>query len=132
MGIFMKKLFKNLIIELKNSQISKRKFVFQPKTKLTIALLNILWNEGFILGYKVSHLNLEFLKVFLKYKENKPVINSIKLISKPGRRLYYKVSQLWKLDSKKKLFVLSTSKGLMTIHECKKTRIGGQPLFIIK
>jgi len=128
----MKKLFKNVIIELKNSQISKRKFVFQPKTKLTIALLNILWNEGFILGYKVSYLNLEFLKVFLKYKENKPVINSIKLISKPGRRLYYKVSQLWKLDSKKKLFILSTSKGLMTIHECKKTRIGGQPLFIIK
>ena len=108
------------------------RLVFQPKTKLTIALLNILWNEGFILGYKVSYLNLEFLKVFLKYKENKPVINSIKLISKPGRRLYYKVSQLWKLDSKKKLFILSTSKGLMTIHECKKTRIGGQPLFIIK
>jgi len=132
MGIFMKKLFKNAIIELKNSQISKRKFIFQPKTKLTISLLNVLWNEGFILGYKVSDFDFKSLKVFLKYRKNKPVINSIKLISKPGRRFYYKASQLWKLDSKKKLFVLSTSKGLMTVHECKKTCIGGQPLFIIK
>jgi len=128
----MKNTFKNVVVNLKNSQISKRNFIFQPKTKLNIAILNILWNEGFILGYRIYHLNFKFLKVFLKYRKNKPAINSIKLVSKPGRRTYYKVCQLWKLDSKKILLVLSTSQGLMTAHECKKSRIGGQPLFMIK
>ena len=128
----MKNIFKNAIIDLKNGQISKRNFIFQPNTKVTIALLNILWNEGFILGYKVYHLNSKFLKVFLKYRKNRPAINSIRLISKPGRRIYHTISQLWKLNSKKELLILSTSKGLMTIDECKKICIGGQLLFIIK
>jgi ribosomal protein S8 len=42
------------------------------------------------------------------------------------------VSQLWKLDSKKNLIILTTSKGLMTVNECKRAQIGGKPLFIIR
>lgn len=122
----------NICVNLKNSQISKRSFVYQPKTNLTVAFLNILWDEGFILGYKIDNLNSNWLKIFLKYKKGTPVINSIKFIYKPSRNISYSVSQLWKFDSKKSLIILTTSKGLMTIHECIKTRTGGKPLFVIK
>jgi len=104
----------------------------QPKTKLVIILLNILWDEGFILGYKIDNSDSSLLKIFLKYKNGNPVINSIKLISKPGRHIHYSVSQLWKLDSKKSLIILTTPQGLMTAHECKKTQMGGKPVFIIR
>lgn len=117
---------------LKNHQNSKRNFIYQPKTKLIIAFLNVLWNEGFILGYKVSTLNSNLLKIFLKYKNGDPVINSIKFILKPSHQIYYSVPQLWKLDSKKSFTLLTTQKGLMTIYECKKSQIGGKPLFLIK
>lgn len=106
--------------------------MYQPKTKLTISFLNILWDEGFILGYKINNLDSTLLKIFLKYKNGSPVINSIKLIYKPSRQIYYSVAQLWRLDSKKSLIILTTPKGLMTTHECKKTQTGGKPLFIIK
>lgn len=122
----------NLSANLKNSQISRRIFFFQPKTKLTIAFLNILWNEGFILGYKIENSDSNLLKIFLKYKKGDPVINSIKFVFKPSRNIYYSVLQLWKLDSKKNLIILTTPKGLMTAHECKKTQTGGKPLFIIR
>jgi small subunit ribosomal protein S8 len=122
----------NISANLKNNQIARRHFFFQPKTKLTIAFLNILWNEGFILGYKIDNSDSSLLKIFLKFKKKDPVINSIKFVFKPSRNICYSVSQLWKLDSKKSLIVLTTSKGLMTAHECKKTQTGGKPLFIIR
>ena len=122
----------NIPTNLKNSQISRRSFIYQPKTSTTIAFLNILWDKGFILGYKISNLDSNLLKVFLKYKNGDPVINSIKFVFKPSRNIQYSTAQLWKLDTKKSFTVLTTSKGLMTAHECKKTQIGGKPLFIIK
>ena len=128
----MKNTLWNISTNLKNSQISQRNCMCQPKTKLTILFLNILWDEGFILGYKIDNSDSSLLKIFLKYKKGDPVINSIKFIFKPSRHIYYSVSQLWKLDSKKSLIILTTSKGLMTAHECKKTQTGGKPLFIIR
>ena len=59
-------------------------------------LLNVLWSEGFILGY--TKIDSKHLKIFLKYKKGKPAINSIKLISKPSTRIYYSVKQLWKFN----------------------------------
>jgi small subunit ribosomal protein S8 len=128
----MKNILWNIPATIKNSLLSRRIYVYQPKTKLTIAFLNILWNEGFILGYKISNFDSNLFKVFLKYKNKIPVISSIKFIFKPSRHIYYSVSQLWQLDSKKSLIILTTSKGLMTVSECKKNQIGGKPLFLIK
>jgi len=117
---------------LKNGQLSKRNFIYHPKTNLTIAFLNILWNEGFILGYKIDNFNTKRLKIFLKYKKGNPVINLIKFVYKPSRNLSYSVSQLWKFDLKKSLIILTTSNGLMTAPECIKIKKGGTPLFLIK
>ena len=106
--------------------------MYQPKTNLIITFLNILWDEGFILGYKIDNSDSSLVKIFLKYKNGNPVINTMKLISKPSRHIFYSASQLWKLDSKKNLIILTTSKGLMTAHECKKNQMGGKPVFIIR
>ena len=122
----------NISTNIKNSQISQKNYMRQPKTKLTIAFLNILWDEGLILSYKIDKLDSSLLNIFLKYKDGYPVINSIKFVFKPSRSIYYSVSQLWNLDSKKSLIILTTPKGLMTVQECKKTQTGGKPLFIIR
>jgi len=66
----------------------------QPKTNLIITFLNILWDEGFILGYKIDNLDSSLLKIFLKYKNGNPIITTIKFITKPSRHIYYSVSQL--------------------------------------
>lgn len=66
----------------------------QPKTNLIITFLNILWDEGFILGYKIDNLDSSLLKIFLKYKNGNPIITTIKFITKPSRHIYYSASQL--------------------------------------
>lgn len=120
-----------MFASLKNGQLAKRDFVYQRQKKICESFLKILWDEGFILGYKMAEEKQGYLKIFLKYKNNRPVINSIKLISKPSRRLYYSVHQIWKINSSKVFIIFSTNKGLKSINSCKKLKIGGEPFILI-
>ena len=128
----MKNYLWNMFANINNGQIVKKSFILQPKTKFCAAFLNVLWDEGFILGYRISKTNTNMFKIFLKYKNGKPVINSLKFITKPGYRVYYSAKQLWKINPNKGTIILSTNKGLMSINECKKLNIGGEPFIIIK
>lgn len=114
---------------IKKGQLSRRNFIVNKRKKVCELFLQILWDEGFILGYKIDSNNN--IKIFLKYKHETPVINSIKLISKPSRRLYYSIKQIWKIDSSKYFIIFSTNKGLKSISECKKLKIGGEPYILI-
>ena len=128
----MKNYFWNMFANLKNGQLAKRSYVHQKKKKLCQLFLDILWDEGFIVGYKIENEKEDRIKIFLKYVENgKPSINNIKAISKPGRRIYYSLKQIWKIDSSKTLIIFSTNQGLKTLAECKKLKLGGEPLIAI-
>lgn len=127
----MKNYFWNMFANIKNGQLAKKSFIYQKRKKICENFLKVLWDEGFILGYKISNKNSNQIKIFLKYKNEEPVISSIKLITKPSRRIYYSIDQIWKLDSNKTFIIFSTNKGLKTIIDCKKLKIGGEPFFII-
>lgn len=116
---------------IKNGQLAKKMFIYQKRKKNCEEFLKILWDEGFILGYKIDPFNSDKLKIFLKYKNEEPVINSIKFITKPGKRVYYSIKQIWEIDSTKNFIIFSTNKGLKTIIDCKKQKIGGEPFLII-
>ena len=113
---------------IKNGSLSKRSFILCRKKKTCADFLKILWSEGYILGYSVEN---DKLKIYLKYVNNVPAIKSLNTISKPGRRIYLKVKQIWKIDSNKNFIIFSTSKGFKTIVDCKKLKIGGEPILII-
>ena len=121
-----------MFANIKNGQLAKRSYILQKRKKLCELILNILWTEGFIIGYKVEGKNQKNLKIFLKYVDNgKPSINNIKIISKPGRRISYSLKQIWKIESRKTLIIFSTNQGLKTLSECKKLQLGGEPLITI-
>lgn len=127
----MKHYLYNMLTNIKNGQLAKQNFVCQTRKKICESFLKILWNEGFILGYTVDSNDLNKLKIFLKYKNNRPAINSIKFISKPSRQIYYSINQIWKIDSSKSFIIFSTNKGLKSIVDCKKLNIGGEPIIVI-
>ena len=128
----MKNYFWNMFTNIRNGQLAKRSFIYQKKKKLCESFLKILWNEDFIVGYKISTLREGSIKIFLKYMDNgRPAINNIKLITKPGRRVSYSIKQIWKIDSNKFFLIFSTNKGLQTIEGCKKLKIGGELLALI-
>jgi small subunit ribosomal protein S8 len=127
----MKNYLWNMFANIKNGQMSGRSVILQRRKKICEAFLKILWTEGFILGYQIDDKNTNQLKIFLKYIKSKPAIHSIKLLSKPSRRLYYSTKHIWKINSNKSFIIFSTNKGLKSILECKKLRIGGEPFIAI-
>ena len=128
----MKNYLWNIFANIKNGQMAKKSVIIESKKNINESFLKILWDEGFISGYRIFALNEQKVEIFLKYtRTGKPVINSLKGLSKPGRRLYYSAKQIWKLDSSKTFIIFSTNQGLKTINQCKKNRIGGEPLVIV-
>jgi len=135
----MKNYLWNMFANINNGQLAKRSFVWHPKKKICEKFLDLLWGEGLISGYRSGFQKVnntykknDVTKIFLKYKNGKPVINSIKRVTKPGRRVYYTVKQIWKLNNTggEVLVIFSTNKGLKTLDECKKLGIGGE-LYIV-
>lgn len=120
-----------MFANIKNGQTAKRSFIYQPKKKICEDFLKILWDEGFIVNYKISKKDNKKLQIFLKYKKNKPSIKSIKVISAQSRKIYYSVNQIWKMDSNKSFLIISTSQGLKSLVDCKKYKFGGEPFILI-
>ena len=127
----MKNYLWNMFTSIKNGQQAKRDFIYHARKKICESFLKILWDEGFIAWYSISVEYPKKLKIFLKYSNNRPVINSINFVSKPGRRIYYSINQIWKIDSSKSFIIFSTNKGLKSVTECKKVKIGGEPFIVV-
>lgn len=127
----MKNYFWNMFANIKNGQLARKSFIYQKRKKICEELLKVLWEEGFILGFRISIKNSNFIKIFLKYKNEIPIINYIYIISKPSRRIYYSLKQIWKIKSNKSCIIISTNQGFKTIVECKKLGIGGEPVAVI-
>ena len=121
-----------MFASIKNGQTAKKSVIIQSRKNMCEHILKLLWDEGFITGYRISLENNRKLEIFLKYeKTGKPTINTIKTLSKPGKRIYYSAKQIWKMDSSKLFIIFSTNKGLKSITQCKKSKLGGEPFLII-
>jgi small subunit ribosomal protein S8 len=66
------------------------------------------------------------MKIVLKYDNNEPAIAGIKRVSKQGQRIYQTVSELRKVRGGYGISIVSTSKGLMTGKDAKKSKLGGE------
>jgi small subunit ribosomal protein S8 len=101
------------------------------KSKKCLAILHILENEGFIESFSVSDEKPYEILVTLKYFNEQPVIHTIKTISRPGQRFYVDWSSLWKMKKSLGLYILSTSKGIITDKQARQLKLGGEVLCVI-
>ena len=115
---------------IKNGQQARLAKVRCQASRLLGNVLEVLKSEGFIADYKEveagSHKS-EF-EIELKYHEGERVIRKIKCISKPGRRVYYRISRLPKYYNGLGVAILSTSKGVMSDFEARQAKVGGEVL----
>lgn len=97
------------------------------------ATLKILADKGYIDSYNVvEDNNKKFINVVLKYDENgKSVINEVKRISKPGRRVYQGKDDIKRFKNGYGTIIVSTSKGVMSGADANKNGVGGEVLCTI-
>lgn len=118
----------DLLTRIRNALIARHDRVDVPASKIKVAIVRILKDEGFIKNFKVSKDNKQgMIRVFLKYSDrNTPVINGLERISKPGRRVYQKSADILPVLSGLGVAIVSTSSGVMTDKEARRQSIGGE------
>jgi small subunit ribosomal protein S8 len=119
---------------IRNGILVRHQIVETPATKMTIALSKILVNEGFIEKFEIiENIPNKSLLIHLNYTDtNKnPTIKYLKLVSKPGRRIYVNTKNLTQEIGNFGIAILSTSKGIMTDRQARKANIGGEVLLHI-
>lgn len=96
-------------------------------SKLIESIILILVDKGYLEGYKVKEDGVKkTIKVILKHNETKIIINEIKKISKPGRRVYKATSDIRKFKNGYGTLIISTSQGVLANDKAYKLGIGGE------
>ena len=118
----------DMITRIRNGQMRMLNNVKIPNSKFRAKILDVLKQEGYIIGYKQvsDSKNKSVLDVDLKYDNGNPVIKEIKRISKPGRRIYARASSIPRIQNGLGLAIVSTSKGIMTDNEARSQNVGGE------
>jgi small subunit ribosomal protein S8 len=119
----------DMLNQIRNAQAVGKEEVLVPFSGLKQEIAKILIEEGFLgTSKKTTKKDDKVLKITLKYNEKIPAISGLERISKPGRRVYIKASEIKSVRGGRGIAIISTSKGLMTNKQAKKTKLGGEVL----
>ncbi|MFB2539198.1 MULTISPECIES: 30S ribosomal protein S8 [unclassified Acinetobacter] len=122
----------DMLTRVRNAQMAKKENVSMPSSKLKVAIANLLEQEGYISGVEVEQEGVKStLTLTLKYFEGKPVIETIKRVSRPGLRQYRGKDELPSVKQGLGIAIISTSQGLMTDRAARTAGLGGEVLAFV-
>jgi small subunit ribosomal protein S8 len=123
----------DLLTRIRNANVVHHDKVEIPASKIKRAVIQILKEEGFVKDFEVlSDGKQGVLRVSLKYgPERDRVITGIKRISKPGLRVYAKKEQLPKVLGGLGIAIISTSQGIMSDKQARKSGLGGEVIAFV-
>ena len=120
----------DMLTRIRNGQMRGKDSVIMPASRFRGNVLDVLQREGYIKGFKKLEIanNKNEFKIELKYVDGQPVIKSMSRVSKPGRRVYSKIKDLQRNFDGLGIYILSTSKGVLSDSEARVESVGGEIL----
>ena len=118
----------DMLTRVRNALQARHPKVDVPSSNLKVEIARILKEEGYILNYKlVDEAPSRIIRIYLKYTPaNSPVISHIERVSRPGCRIYVGKTDVPRVLGGLGINILTTSRGVMTGLEAKKTGVGGE------
>lgn len=124
----------DMLTRIRNANLARHQTTEVPSTKMTRNIAKVLREEGFIGEYEEAGEGVKKnLVIALKYqgKGRKPIINALKRVSKPGLRVYSNRQDLPRVLGGIGIAIISTSSGIMTDREARRTGVGGEVLCFV-
>ena len=122
----------DMLTRIRNAQQNGVASVSMPASKLKAAIAGVLKDEGYIADCAVQQEGSKStMTITLKYFEGKPVISSLKRVSRPGLRIYEARDDLPKVMGGLGIAIVSTSAGVMTDRAARARGQGGEVLCLI-
>lgn len=122
----------DMLTRIRNAIMAKHASVDIPKSQVKMHIAKILKDEGYIKDVTATQDDKQdLLRLELKFidqDETKYVIRGLKRISKPGCRRYVKAADVPRVLNGLGTAILTTSRGILPDHECRRQRIGGEVL----
>ncbi len=123
----------DFLTRIRNALVAEMDIVDMPASRFKTELARILQEQGYIEGYSTEPARVgQTLRVRLKYTEDRrPVISEIRRVSRPGRRTYVSGTQIPKVLGGMGTAIMSTSSGVMTGHDARRSGVGGEVVAIV-
>jgi small subunit ribosomal protein S8 len=118
----------DFLTRIRNGLIADFDEVEIPASRLKIELARILREQGYVEAYEVEPGRIgQVLRIRLKYTEDRrPVITGLERVSRPGRREYVNAGEIPRVLGGMGTAIVSTSRGVMTGHDARRTGVGGE------
>ena len=121
----------NMLIAIKNAGLVKKTTVTIPSSKMKVAILELLKQEGYIKTYHVTGDIKSTVEIVLEYKKDAPRVQGVTRVSKQSKRVYTGVKDITSVKYGHGMAVLSTPKGILSDKQARKELVGGELLFTI-
>ena len=122
----------DMLTRIRNANNAKHETVDVPASNMKRSIADILVNEGYIKGYNIVEDGKQgIIRITLKYNGKEKVIKGLRRVSKPGLRIYASAEDMPRVMNGLGVAIVSTSKGLMTDKQARKSNIGGEVLAFV-
>ena len=113
----------DFLISFKNSVLARKSTMSCQNTKLIKSVAEALKEAGYITSVAEGDDNT--LDIRIAYKSKKPLLMGLKIVSKPGLRIYKGAEEIKKIKGPS-MFVVSTPKGILLSKKAIKLGVGGE------
>lgn len=116
----------DMFTRIRNAQTARLQSVRMPSSKMKLSLCDVLKEEGYITSFSVEGDVKPEILVVLKYHDDRPVIEEIKRVSRPGLRIYKDADGIPKVRGGLGISIVTTDKGVMTDRAARAAGVGGE------
>jgi len=119
-----------MLTRIRNAGSAQLPTVEVPHSRLKESLANVLKEEGYVAAVEVAAKGkaAKVIRLQLKYQGRKPVIEGLRRISSPGRRVYVSSAQIPRVRGGLGIAILTTPEGVMTGVDARRKNLGGELL----
>jgi small subunit ribosomal protein S8 len=122
----------DMLTRVRNAQTARKAAVSMPASKAKLAIANVLQSEGYIDSFGVDETDSKrTLTIQLKYFENRPVIERIDRVSRPGLRVYVSADKVPQVQGGLGVAIISTSQGVVSDRQARAQGQGGEVLCFV-
>ena len=122
----------DMLTRIRNAQVARKPSVTLPASKQKLAIAKVLEREGYIASVNSEQVDGKgVLTLELKYYQDRPVIERLERVSRPGLRIFRRADQLPVVQGGLGVAIVSTSQGVMTNRQAKAEGHGGEVLCIV-
>lgn len=123
----------DFLTRIRNAHMARHETVVMPHSKMKAEVARILQEQGYVNGFSERGAGAKKeLVVELKYgPDGRRAITGLRRMSRPGRRVYRKQTNIPRVLDGLGVAILSTSRGILTDHEARRAGIGGEVLCFV-